>query len=38
MPENVRAEIDKEMKNMGSGSSKSVSQKYVETLLDIPWL
>ena len=26
------------MKNMGSGSSKSVSQKYIETLLEIPWL
>ena len=23
---------------MGSGSSKSVSQKYIETLLEIPWL
>jgi len=26
------------MKNMGSGSQKAVSQKYVETLLEIPWL
>lgn len=38
LPENVKLEIEKEMKNMGSGSSKSVSQKYIETLLDIPWL
>lgn len=38
LPENVKIEIDKEMKNMGSGSSKSVSQKYIETLLEIPWL
>lgn len=26
------------MKNMGSGTSKAVSQKYIETLLEIPWL
>jgi ATP-dependent Lon protease len=38
MPEHVRIEIEKEMKNMSSGSSKAVSQKYIETLLDIPWL
>lgn len=38
LPENVKSEIEKEMKNMGSGSSKSVSQKYIETLLEIPWL
>ena len=38
LPENVKIEIEKEMKNMGQGSSKSVSQKYIETLLEIPWL
>ena len=38
MPEHVKAAIDKEMKNMGGSSQKSVSMKYVETLLDIPWM
>lgn len=38
MPENVRTEIEKEMKNMGYGSDKAVSQRYIETLLEIPWM
>jgi ATP-dependent Lon protease len=26
------------MKNLGYGASKAVSQKYIETLLEIPWM
>lgn len=38
LPEHVRQEIDKEMKRKGGESQKAVTEKYVETLLDIPWL
>ena len=31
-------EIEKQMKNLGYGASKAVSQKYIETLLEIPWM
>ena len=26
------------MKNMGFGTDKAVAQKYIETLLEIPWM
>ena len=38
LPENVKQEIEKEMKRKGGESQKAVTEKYVETLLDIPWL
>jgi len=38
LPENVKAEIEKEMKRQGGESQRAVSQKYIETLLEIPWL
>lgn len=38
LPEHVKTEIDKEMKRQGGESQKAVSQKYIETLLEIPWL
>lgn len=37
LPETVKAEIEKEMKNLGFGSDKAVAMRYIETLLDIPW-
>ena len=38
LPEHVKAEIEKEMKRQGGESQRAVSQKYIETLLEIPWL
>lgn len=38
LPEHVKAEIEKELKRSGEGTTKSVAMKYIETLLEIPWL
>ena len=38
LPDHVKQEIEKEMKRKGGESQKAVTEKYVETLLDIPWL
>jgi ATP-dependent Lon protease len=38
LPETVKAVIEKEMKNMGFGTDRMVGDKYIETLLDIPWM
>lgn len=38
LPDHVREEIEKEMKRMGGDTQSAVTLKYIETLLEIPWL
>lgn len=38
LPELVKAAIEREARQMGSGTERLVGEKYIETLLEIPWL